>query len=268
MSGSPRATTTSEEERAPSPGLAMRTYAVLWWTCFAMFTCAMWVYTLAITPLLLFDRRRRIFHLMTVCVWGWSVYALNPFWSLDVEGRDKLPWDGRAVLVPNHDSLADILVLGALFRPFRFVSKSSVFSVPVLGWGMRLCRYISVTRGNAESVGRMFRDCEDALADDIPILMFAEGTRSPDGKVLPFKDGAFQLASDTDSPVYPIILAGTRDALPKHGLIAPLESKVRVRVLDPIDPADFDGDVDRLRDHVRAVVIREKARLTRELEGS
>jgi 1-acyl-sn-glycerol-3-phosphate acyltransferase len=267
MPTSHQATSTTEKERRESPSLPMRFYAVCWWTGFAVFTCAMWVYALALTPLLVIERRRRLYHLATVCVWGWAVYALNPFWSLRVEGREKLPWDGPAVLVPNHDSLADILVLGALFRPFRFVSKSSVFSVPVLGWAMRLCRYISVTRGNRDSVTRMFEQCRGALADDIPVLMFPEGTRSPDGAVLPFKDGAFRLAAETNAPIHPIILAGTRDALPKHGLIAPLESHVRVRVLDPVDPSEFDGDVVRLREHVRSIVITEKARLTRELES-
>lgn len=257
---------TSEEVR-PQHGLGMRLYAVLWWVSFATFTCAMFVWTWVAFLTVLFDRRRRWFHLLTVCFWGWAVYAFNPFWSLRVEGREKLPMDGRGVLVPNHDSLADILVCGALFRPFRFVSKRSVFSVPVMGWAMRMADYIPLVRGNKESVLAMFAACREALEAEIPILMFPEGTRSEDGLVRPFKDGAFQLAIDTDSPVYPIILAGTRDALPKHGFIAPLESHVRVRVLDPVYPQEFGHNLDRLREHVRTVIISEKQRLTAQLES-
>lgn len=250
---------TAEEER-PRHGLGMRLYAVIWWVSFASFTCIMFVWTWFAFLTVLVDRRRRWFHLLTVCFWGWAVYALNPFWSLKVEGREKLPMDGKAVIVPNHDSLADILVCGALFRPFKFVSKKSVFSVPVLGWAMKMAGYIPLIRGNRDSVVAMFDACRRELEDGVPILMFPEGTRSEDGMVRPFKDGAFQLAVDTDSPVYPIILAGTRDALPKHGFVAPLESHVRVRVLDPVYPAEFGHNLERLRDHVRTVIIAEKQR--------
>ena len=255
------------EDAQPQYGLGMRLYAVVWWICFASFTCAMFVWTLIASVTVLVDRRRRWFHLLTVCFWGWAVYAFNPFWSLRVEGREKLPMDGRAVLVPNHDSLADILVCGALFRPFKFVSKESVFKVPVLGWAMRMLRYIPLRRGERASVTAMMQMCRETLRSEHPVLLFPEGTRSEDGVVRPFKDGAFQLAVETDSPVYPIILAGTRDALPKHGFVAPLESHVRMRVLDPVYPAEFGHNVDRLRDHVRTVIVAEKQRLTAQLDA-
>lgn len=260
-------TAITDSVERPRYGLAMRLYAMFWWLSFAGFTCLMFVWTWFAFLTVLVDRRRRWFHLLTVCFWGWAVYAFNPFWSLKVEGREKLPMDGRAVLVPNHDSLADVLVCAALFRPFKFVSKKSVFEVPVLGWGMRMAGYIPLVRGDKASIKQMFQDCRDELAGGVPILMFPEGTRSEDGTVRPFKDGAFQLAVDTDSPVYPIILAGTRDALPKHGFVAPLESHVRVRVLDPVDPAEFGHNVARLREHVRTVIVSEKQRLTAELDA-
>lgn len=246
-------------------GLGMRLYAVVWWLSFATFTCLMFVWTCIASVTVLFDRRRRWFHLLTVCFWGWAVYAFNPFWSLRVEGREKLPMDGRAVIVPNHDSLADILVCGALFRPFKFVSKESVFKVPVLGWAMRMLDYIPLRRGDRESVVAMMQACRDTLNNEHPVLLFPEGTRSEDGALRPFKDGAFQLAVETNSPVFPVVLAGTRDALPKHGFVAPLESHVRMRVLDPVYPAEFGNNVERLREHVRTVIGAEKQRLMAQL---
>lgn len=246
----------------------MRLYAVVWWVCFAVFTCFMFACVVVLTPFaLIFDRRRRIVHVFTTCFWGWAVYALNPFWSIKVEGRSKIPWDGRALLVANHDSLADILVMGAIFRPYKFVSKASVFSVPFMGWAMTLLGYIPLRRGDRASVLKMLENCRMWLQRDVPVMMFPEGTRSPDGIVQPFKDGAFQLAVETGSPVYPVVLAGTRDALPKHGLIAPLRSHVRVKVLDPVHPDEFHGNMDALRDHVRTVIVGEKARLGARLEA-
>jgi len=244
----------------------MRLYAVVWWLGFAGFTTLMFVWCVLLLPMVVIDRRRRVYHVLTTCFWGSAIYALNPFWSLRVEGRAKIPWDGRAVLVANHDSLADILVVAATFRPFKFVSKESVFKVPLMGWGMRFCGYVPLRRGDRASVLAMLAACRAWLEREVPILLFPEGTRSPDGIVQPFRDGAFDLAVSTNSPVIPVILAGTRDALPKHGLIAPLRSNVRVRVLDPIHPADF-ADVAALRNHVRSVVIAEKLRLTSELES-
>lgn len=251
---------TTDEDR-PQYGLGMKLYAIVWWVTFAVFTCLMFVWTWFAFLTVLVDKRRRWFHLLTISFWGWAVYAFNPFWSLRVEGREKIPMDGRAVLVPNHDSLADVLVCSALFRPFKFVSKASVFRVPVLGWGMRMAAYIPLVRGSKESILEMLQMCRDTLNSEHPILIFPEGTRSEDGAVRPFKDGAFQLAIETDSPIYPIILAGTRNALPKHGFVAPLESHVRMRVLDPVYPHEFGHNLDRLRDHVRTVIVSEKQRL-------
>lgn len=240
----------------------MRLYATIWWVSFAVFTAFMFFAVVLILPTMIFDRRRRLLHVVTTCFWGWAVYALNPFWSLKVQGRSKIPFTERAVLVANHDSLADILVCGALFRPFKFVSKESVFKVPFLGWGMTLNQYIPLRRGDKESIKKMYQRSLEWLNRDVPVLLYPEGTRSPDGQVQQFKDGAFRLAIESQSPIYPIVLAGTRDALPKHGLIAPLESHVRVKVLDPVYPEEFHNNMEALREHVRTVIIAEKARQT------
>ncbi len=260
MSQSQQSLSVTTEEERQSTSLSMRLYATVWWVGFASFTALMFVWTLALLPTIVFDRRRRWFHVLTVSFWGWAVYALNPFWKLEVYGREKLPWDGRALYVANHDSLADILVVAATFRPFKFVSKASVFSVPILGWGMRINGFIPLRRGDRESVKRMFELCEGWLRREVPVVMFPEGTRSPDGTVQKFKNGAFDLAVKTSSPVYPIVLEGTRDALPKHGLIAPLRSHVVVKVLDPVHPDEFGGDMEALRDHVRSLIVAEKRR--------
>lgn len=259
------AITEQSAETVTTPSPAMRLYATIWWLSFAIFTTIMFFAVVLALPTVLFDPRRRVLHVLTTCFWGWAVYAMNPFWSLRVEGREKVPWDGRAVLVANHDSLADILVVGSIFRPFKFVSKASVFKVPLMGWGMRANQYIPLVRGNGESVRRMMADCRSWLERDVPVLLFPEGTRSPDGLVQPFKNGAFQLSVETGSPIYPIVLAGTADALPKHGLIAPLRSHVRVKVLDPVDPAEFGNNAEALREHVRTVIVSEKAKLLKTL---
>ena len=69
-----------------------------------------------------------------------------------------LPWRGAAVLAANHESLGDILVLYGLYRPFKWVSKASVFKVPILGWNMRLNRYVSLVRGDKISIAKMMAE--------------------------------------------------------------------------------------------------------------
>src|SRR5438874_8860146 len=118
-----------------------------------------------------FDRNRRVLHLYS-CAWAQLYFWLNPFWKLTIEGRQKLPTHGAAVLVSNHESLGDILVLFGLFRPFKWVSKQSVFKVPFIGWNMVLNGYVGVIRGKRESVLKMLADCERWLSRGVPVLLF------------------------------------------------------------------------------------------------
>jgi 1-acyl-sn-glycerol-3-phosphate acyltransferase len=197
-----------------------------------------------------FDRRRLVAHIMT-SAWAGLYIAVNPMWHLRVTGREKLPWRGRAVLVANHASLIDILVVYGLYKPFKWISKVEVFKLPIIGWLMRMNNYIPLTRGERASVIKMMQHCEELLRQGEPLLFFPEGTRSEDGRLKSFKDGAFQLARSTGAPVYPVAILGTAQGLPKHGLMLKNSMRARVEVLDPLDPADFES-VAALRNETRA----------------
>ena len=233
----------------------MRTvFSALFWAylalgCIPLFLVALviWLVTLP------FDRNGRVLHLYS-CFWAQLFFWSNPFWRLRVEGRRHLPWRGAAVLVSNHASLADILVLFGLWRPFKWVSKASNFGIPFIGWNMRLNRYVSLVRGDKESIARMVQACEEWLDRGVPVLLFPEGTRSPDGEVRAFKDGAFRLAIDTGADVLPVAVTGTRSALPKHSWKFG-RAEGRVTVGTPFSTAGLGpADVDRLRERVRAEI--------------
>jgi 1-acyl-sn-glycerol-3-phosphate acyltransferase len=157
------------------------------------------------------------------------------------------------VLVANHLSMLDILVLYRVFRPFKWVAKAELFRVPVVGWNMAMNDYVPVRRGAAESVRHMMEHCRKHLARGTPVILFPEGTRSRDGRLQAFKDGAFRLALEAGCPVVPIAVTGTFDSLPKTGLVLRNAMRAHVRVLDAISPADH-PTVEALRDAARAAI--------------
>src|SRR5213594_635414 len=123
-----------------------------------------------------FDRPRALLHRFT-CFWA-SLYTwLNPAWRVRVEGRERIRPDAAYVMVANHQSLLDILVLFRLFVHFKWVSKIENIRVPFIGWNMALNRYIKLRRGDKSSAQQMMRACKRALADGNSIMMFPEGTR-------------------------------------------------------------------------------------------
>jgi len=201
-----------------------------------------------------FDRRRLLLHLYS-CFWASTYLYVSPLWRVRVVGRGTLPWREPAVLVANHASLIDILVLFALYRPYKWVSKKENFRIPFIGWNMTLNGYVPLVRGERESIEAMMDRCRALLRTGTPILMFPEGTRSRTGQLQPFKDGAFRLAFEVGCPVIPIAVSGTGAALPKHGFVLRQRMDADVRVLPPLQVRDHDS-VEALRDAARAVIGR------------
>jgi 1-acyl-sn-glycerol-3-phosphate acyltransferase len=205
-----------------------------------------------------FDARKVWLHRFT-CFWA-SLYTwLNPVWPVTIRGIDHFDDRVPSVLVANHLSLLDILVLFRLFRHFKWVSKIENFRVPLIGWNMSLNGYVKLERGKRTSVVQMFRDCERTLADGSSVMIFPEGTRSPTGRMRAFKPGAFEIALRTKSPIVPIALLGTSDALPKRGFVLQGRHPIEVNVLEPIPYEAFAGSTAEeltqlVRDRIAAVI--------------
>lgn len=148
---------------------------------------------------------------------GRTAGRLTPLWRFAIEGDPPADISRAAyVVVANHESQADPFLLSWLPFDMRWVAKEELFEPPVTGWAMRFGGDIPLRRGDGESVREMMSECERALAGGISVMMFPEGTRSKDGQLLPFKDGAFGLAIRAGVPVLPVAIAGTRQMRPKH----------------------------------------------------
>ena len=219
--------------------MARRLYSTAFWAFLALTSIALFPVALVLWAVTLpFDRRKVVLHQFTN-LWA-SLYTwVNPLWPVTVEGREKIRRGETYVMVANHLSLLDILVMHRLLRHFKWVSKIENFRIPFVGWNMRLNRYIELRRGDRDSVVQMMADCERTLRSGSSILMFPEGTRSRDGTLQAFKTGAFELALRTQTPILPIAIEGTSNALPKRGFVLQGHHPIRIRVLDPIPPESF-----------------------------
>ncbi len=201
----------------------------------------------------IFDRRLILLNLFS-SFWA-SIYIwVMPIWSVNIVGRQKMDISKNYVIVSNHQSQIDILILYRLFYPFRWISKAEVFHLPFIGWNMLLNGYIKLKRGDKESVKQMMDQCERLLKKNISIIMFPEGTRSRTGLLKPFKSGAFILAKKMKKPILPLVINNTKDALPKHSLILH-KSHLEIKVLDEIAYSKFkDMEIDEIAKMVQHMI--------------
>jgi 1-acyl-sn-glycerol-3-phosphate acyltransferase len=181
-------------------------------------------------------------------------------WRVRVEGT--LP-DGPYVLVANHRSWLDVLMLARLPREMKWVAKQELFRLPWVGWMLRLSGDIPVLRGDADSGDSALARARAYLERGVPVVFFPEGTRSRDGSLRPFKMGAFDTAVDAGVPVVPVALSGTAEGMPP-GTLALNPSRIVVRILPPV----AGRDAARLRDEVRERIAAALAGAAEGLAGS
>jgi 1-acyl-sn-glycerol-3-phosphate acyltransferase len=198
---------------------------------------------LAVLP---FDRNRSVMHWILIYQ-GLILSKLLPIWKIKIEGREKAARGTTYVIISNHQSILDILLLNCLRHRFKWISKIENIKVPILGWYLKMADYITVDRGNEDSKAEMLEKSYVCLKQGISLMIFPEGTRSKNMRIGFFKRGAFQLAIQTCKPILPIIIDGTGGVLPKHGFIFHGGHKIRIRVLDPVHPESFGtGNPDKL----------------------
>jgi 1-acyl-sn-glycerol-3-phosphate acyltransferase len=170
---------------------------------------------------------------------------------IEVIGLERVPAGVACIFMSNHVSNLDPPVLLPLIpRRTSVFLKRSLMKIPVLGYGMRLAEFVPVDRGGSvEGARESALRAKSVLGKGIHITTFVEGTRSRDGRLLPFKKGPFYLAMESDAPCIPISISGTESMMRKGSLrIRP--GAIRVVFHAPIYPAKV-GDRDELMRAVR-----------------
>lgn len=164
--------------------------------------------------------------------WGRAFVRIGG-WTVATEGAENLPPEG-AILVANHQSLLDIPLLVAAFdREVKFLAKAELGRIPVFGRSMRAAGNLFVDRDDPRDAVRVIREAGGAMRRGDVIVIFPEGTRSPDGSIGEFKPGAFFIARKTGAPLVPVYVGGSAAALPKGTFIA-RPALLVARVLPPV----------------------------------
>lgn len=196
---------------------------------------------------------------------GWCAGVVRQV-GIDIvaEGLGRIEPGQPRVIVANHLSALDIPVIGTLLEAidYRWVAKRSLFHMPFIGWHLWASGHIPVDRAKGGNLQRMQAQVRDVFAHGGSVLFFAEGTRSRDGALQRFKNGAFAVAVRENVPVQPLVLDGTERLMAKGSIAFPKagEKRVRVRVLEPLAPSADDGRsfharVADLRDRSRRVMV-------------
>ncbi|WP_420237268.1 lysophospholipid acyltransferase family protein [Telmatobacter bradus] len=160
---------------------------------------------------------------------------------VEVEGLERVPKDKACIFMANHVSNLDppALIPRLPGRTSAF-SKRAIFNLPIFGYCLKLAEFIPVDRtGNAQSAKESVEQAGRVLAKGIHITTFVEGTRSRDGRMLPFKKGPFYLAKQTGALCVPISIYGTETLMAK-GRFAIKPGKVKIILHEPIDPAGYE----------------------------
>ncbi|KAK9808433.1 hypothetical protein WJX73_004860 [Symbiochloris irregularis] len=244
-SASSSAGTLSSE--APNPGQASglsaflaTVKAVIFYTVSLTIAVPLFVVMLALSPFMaIFDKHRRLAQHFVNDVWARLSTLL--FYRVTIEGKEHLPDPKEpAVYVANHQSFLDIFTLFQLGRPFKFVSKTSIFLIPIVGWSMWLTGHIPLKRLDKRSQIACLGRCQDALKQGASVLFFPEGTRGDGRQMGAFKKGAFSVAAKAQVPVIPVTLMGTGAIMPGGKELRMYPGNVHVIIHPRVQPKQAD----------------------------
>lgn len=203
-----------------------------------------------------FSRSGDIVHNIGRC-WAKSILRVAGI-KVKTRGLENLDPDGSFVFMCNHQSNFDILVLfSELPAQFRWIAKAELFKIPLFGYAMRGAGYISIERKDRKKAIQSLKQAAERIRTGTSVMIFPEGTRSPDGNISEFKKGGFVLAYDAGVPIMPVVLNGTWSIMSKDSLkIKP--GSVIMSVLPAVNVADYSkADKSKLIEDVKEKFLKE-----------
>ena len=173
-----------------------------------------------------------------------------------IRGREKIRPGQSYIIISNHQSEYDILaIVTTLGIQYRWIIKKELRKVPMFGYCLYASRNIFIDRGDHEQAMQSIRKGLDRLPEGVSVMFFAEGTRSADGSIAPFKKGGFLMALERGLPILPVTVNGSRRVLPKKSLVFN-PGTIEVVVADPIETRDYTRqNLQELVDRTRDVIV-------------
>lgn len=175
-------------------------------------------------------------HSMRTVRWAFRVVLFFSGVKLDVTGLDNIPKDQACLFVGNHNSFFDVIATYSLTqKPMGYVSKIEFKKVPLLNVWMKRIRCLFLDRSNIREGLKMVLEGVSMIKEGVHIFIFPEGTRSKDGKMLPFKEGALKIADKANCPIIPVAIRGSGEIFEQH---LPFIRKGRMQITygEPIYP--------------------------------
>lgn len=189
-------------------------------------------------------------------LWGRSCLWLAGL-KLKVTGTENLRVDSPAIYISNHQSNFDIpLLYVGLPIQFRWMAKQELFKIPLFGLAMKSSGYIPIDRSNRKEAMRSLTAAAKRIRDGVSVIIFPEGTRSPDGTLQPFKKGALLLAAKAGVPIVPMAIHGSHQVQPK-GRLRINPTPLLLTIMPPIATVGLKmSHIDELTDQVHERIAR------------
>jgi len=226
-------------------------------TLFAWVICFVSTVILGTVAILLslFDPSGNIPHLVAR-LWG-KIQLGTTGTRVKIQGLGNLHPPQSYILVSNHQSNFDIFaLLGYLPIQFRWTAKAELFRIPFLGWAMSRIGYIPIERDSPKKAYRSMLQAAEKVRKSVSVMIFPEGTRSPEGNLQPFKKGVFLVALKSQAPILPIAIRGTSQIMQK-GDWRTHPGKVEIIIAPPIETAGMPPEKEgELSDRVRSTLMK------------
>jgi 1-acyl-sn-glycerol-3-phosphate acyltransferase len=204
------------------------------WSCIVFATLVVGSLALITYP---FDPKGKLIH-RYARLWGKAALSANRV-KVTVMGLEHLKREGPYLFMANHQGSYDIFaLLGHLPYQFKWLAKKELFSVPLLGWAMSAAGYISIDREGTRKTVEAMNEAARKIHDGMSVVIFPEGSRSPDGSIQPFKKGGFTLAIKSRVPIVPIAIIGSREIMLKDRMTV-LPGEIRIRIDSPIETEPY-----------------------------
>lgn len=229
-----------------------------WWTIvfftYLFIVSVLYVFTLP------FDRYNQIPNCALKGLAGLLMKTV-PGWTFVIKGDDLSKIEKPTIVVANHQSFLDMPLLYLLPWSMKWVAKKSLFRIPIFGWIVFMTGHIGIDRKSRRSVKKLDKLVEP-VQNQIPAMIFPEGTRTNSGELMPFKNGAFMLAKRYNFQVLPVVLNGGFEAMQPGSWKFNFRQEFTISVLDPLEPGKFES-VKEMKDQTFQLIEEELRQIRR-----